>query len=85
MRIYFKDVKGIIHEMIQQAKLAYDQGYIHYMWDHLFHDCTCTYTIKVVNCCRQLNYHVSLIFCCLRLSDVYFIISILTGNAYNNR
>ena len=24
MGIYFKDVKGIVHEMIQQAKLTYD-------------------------------------------------------------
>ena len=48
MGIYFKDVNGIIHEMIHQAKLAYDQGNVHHMWDHLIHDCTCTHTIKVV-------------------------------------
>ena len=47
MGIHFKVVKGIMHEMIQQAKLAYDQGYVH-MWDHLIHDCTCTYMIEVV-------------------------------------
>ena len=43
MGIYIKDVNGIIHEMIQQAKLAYDQGYVHHMWDHLIHDFTCTH------------------------------------------
>ena len=48
MGIYFTDVKGIIHKMIQQATLAYDQGYVHHMWDHLIHNCTCTHTIKVV-------------------------------------
>ena len=36
MGIYFKDVMGTIHEMIQQAKLAYDQGYVHLMWDDLY-------------------------------------------------
>ena len=49
MGIYFKDVKGIIHEIIQQVKLAYDEGYVHHMRDHLIHDCrpTCTHMIEV--------------------------------------
>ena len=54
MGIYFKDVKGILHEMIQQATLAYDQGYVHHMWDHLIHNCTCTHTIEVATARRKL-------------------------------
>ena len=79
MGIYFKDVKKIIHEMIQQAMLGYDQGYVHHMRDLLIHNCMCTHTTAA-------NFtYVSLNFCCLCLSDVYLIISILTGNANNNR
>ena len=45
---HVKDVNRIIHEMIQQAKfIAYDQGYVHHMWDNLIHDCTCTHMIEV--------------------------------------
>ena len=56
MGIYFKDVKGIIHEMIQQATLAYDERYVHHMWDHLIHNCTSTHTIEVVTATANYTY-----------------------------
>ena len=31
MGLYLKNVKGIKHEMIQQATLVYNQGYVHHM------------------------------------------------------
>ena len=74
MGIYFVDVKGIIHEMIQQAMLAYDQGYVHHMWDHLIHNCTCAHTQDRSRYCRRKLYLRKPQYL-LFVTDVYFIIS----------